>query len=64
MAEKLEMYFAFAKARGGVPLKVKLAMKSTITSASAPSLPDSIENLRRVYEALVELLPGEDIPTY
>lgn len=62
MGEKLVKCFEFALEKGGVALKVKLAMKSAITTVTAPTLPDSPENLDRVRKALAELLPGEKCP--
>jgi hypothetical protein len=64
MAEKIVKYFEFAQSRGGVALKVKLAMKSTITSVTASSFPDSADNIQRIRSALAELLPGENIPEF
>jgi hypothetical protein len=61
---KLARYYEFAKEQGGLPLVIRLAARTNITSVSAASLPDTPENLNLVRTALEELLPGKNVPTY
>ncbi len=61
---RLQKYYDYARDKGGVPLVVKLAMKTCITSAIVDELPDTPENIDKVRKALTELLPGVTIPSY
>jgi hypothetical protein len=61
---KLVRYYEFAKEQGGLPLVIRLAARTNITSVAAATLPDTPENLNLVRNALEELLPGKSVPTY
>lgn len=55
-------YYDFAKQNGGLPVLMKLAMKTTVPSTRAMELPDTPESLSKVRTALQEILPGQTIP--
>jgi hypothetical protein len=61
MGAKLVSYYALAKARGGLALQLKLAMRTTMSQPNAEAAPDSPENLAMFYTALRELLPEETL---
>lgn len=60
---KIGRYFEFARQKGGIHLLVKLAGRTNITSTAAQTLPDDPARVNLVRSALVELLPGVEIPT-
>lgn len=55
MAEKLLTYFDKAKAKSGLPGKIKLAMITKISSQDAGKIPDSPENIALFEKALAQL---------
>ncbi len=61
---RIKRYFDFAKERGGPALMARLAFKTCITSQVAETMPDTGENVRKVREALAELLPEVTIPVF
>ncbi len=61
---RIRKYFDFAKERGGPTLVAQLAFKTCITSQLADTVPDTSANLRKVREALAELLPEITIPVF
>lgn len=63
-ASRLRRYFDFAKEQGGIPLAVKLAAKTCITSAMLETLPDTEENIAKVRATLRALLPATSIPEF
>lgn len=62
MAEKLRHYFAIAKQRGGLPLQIKLAMRTTMSEPRAAAAPDTPANLQLFVDALRELLGDQNVP--
>jgi hypothetical protein len=56
MAEKLVKYFELANQHGGLPIKMRLAMKTAVSAQQAVQLPDSPELLERFYQAAREIL--------
>lgn len=59
MGERLVRYYAYAKARGGLSLQIKLAVSTRMAEPKAAAAPDSPENLKLFYDALVSVL-GRD----
>lgn len=55
MAARLEKAYEIAEKQGGLQLKMRLAMKSGISSVKAASEPDSPENIDKMKKSLVEL---------
>ncbi len=61
MGAKLSQYYDLASKKGGLPVKMRLAMKTGIPSDKAGSEPDSPENLAKFYAAAKEVI-GADVP--
>jgi hypothetical protein len=61
MGAKLQQYYELAEKSGGLPTKMRLAMKTGIPSEKADSEPDSPENLQKFYEAAKDII-GADVP--
>jgi hypothetical protein len=61
MAEKLVKYFELVNTVGGVRAKMRLAMKTGITSTRAADEPDTAEILEKFYNAAKEFL-GDTTP--
>lgn len=61
MAAKLMQYYTLAEKSGGLPVKMRLAMKTGIPSQKAATEPDSPENLAKFYLAAKEII-GADVP--
>jgi hypothetical protein len=59
VGERLVRYYAFARARGGLALQIKLAVKTSMAEPRAAAAPDSPENLKKFHDALVTLV-GQD----
>jgi hypothetical protein len=59
MGQKLSSYYDYALQKGGLPLQVKLAMKTVLSQAKAKEVPDSPENVQLFYKTLQDLL-GND----
>lgn len=55
MGAKLQKAFAMAKDAGGLPVQMRLAMKSGMSSDKAASLPDSPENIQKMEAAFKEV---------
>jgi hypothetical protein len=56
MGVKLQRYYELVEKSGGLPMKMRLAMKTSIPSTKAMSEPDSAENLERFYRAVLEIV--------
>ena len=61
MGAKLKKYYELVQAEAGIKGKMRLAMKTGISSTAADDAPDSEENLTIFYEAAKEIA-GEGIP--
>jgi hypothetical protein len=61
MGAKLMQYYGLAEQKGGLPLKMRLAMKTGVPSTNAQAEPDSPENLAKFYAAAKEII-GADVP--
>ena len=61
MGAKLTQYYDLANQKGGLPVKMRLAMKTGIPSDKAQTEPDSPENLAKFYAAAKEVI-GADVP--
>ncbi len=61
MGAKLAEYFSLAEKKGGLPVKMRLAMKTGMPSEKAASEPDSPDNLAKFYQAAKEII-GADVP--
>lgn len=62
MGTKLKKYYELVQAKEGIKGKMRLAMKTGISSDKAETTPDSDENLKTFYEAAKEIA-GADIPS-
>ena len=60
MGAKLQKAFEMAKEAGGLPIQMRLAMKSGMSSDKAAGLPDSPENIKKL-EAVFKEVVGKDI---
>lgn len=61
MGARLTKYYDLANTKGGLPLKMRLAMKTGVSSDKAATEPDSPENLAKFYAAAKEII-GPDTP--
>jgi hypothetical protein len=61
MGAKLVQYYQLAERSGGLPVKMRLAMKTGISSTNAQAEPDSPENLAKFFKAAKEVI-GADVP--
>jgi hypothetical protein len=61
MGAKLAQYYQLAERKGGLPAKMRLAMKTGVPSNRAADEPDSAENLAKFYAAATEVI-GADVP--
>jgi len=59
MAERLVKLFEFCERNGGLPAKMRLAMKTGMTQVTAASSPDSPDLIAKV-EAAVKEITGQD----
>lgn len=59
MGKVLMNYYAYAMQKGGLPLQVKLAMKTFLSQGKAKEAPDTPESVQLFYKSLKELL-GDD----
>jgi hypothetical protein len=59
MGAKLAKAFEMAKQAGGLPLQMRLAMKSGMSSEKAAGAPDSPENIKKMEDAFKEVT-GKD----
>ena len=64
MGSLLQGYFQYAKEKGGIILRTKLAENTGITTNTAMTLPDSDDNIEKIKKALQKLLPDETIPDF
>ena len=63
MGARLVAYYAYAKAKGGLPLQIKLAVRTSMAEPKAAAAPDSPENLKRFYDALLDFVgPDPELP--
>lgn len=56
MGAKLEQMYEFVKKEGGVKAAMRLAMKTTVTSRNAASIPDSPDVIKKFREAIKEIV--------
>ena len=63
MGAKLMQYYDFATQNGGLPVKMRLAMKTGIPSEKAKDEPDSPDNLAKFYAAAKEII-GPNVPQF
>jgi hypothetical protein len=54
MGEKLQKLYDFAKANGGLPVQMRIAMKTGVPSANAASTPDTPELIAKAKEVIKE----------
>lgn len=62
MGEKLVKAYQIATQKGGSPMRMRLAMKTLISSEKAKTEPDSEENIKKFKLALKELLNLQQEP--
>jgi len=64
MGKILEQYYDYAKKKGAYVLRMRLSIKTGWSTAQVRQLVDNKANIKRVRDALKELLNTEDIPNY
>lgn len=63
MGAKLVAYYQLAKETGGLPMQMRLAMKTLMPTEKATAAPDSPENLEKFYLAAKEVI-GPNVPKF
>jgi hypothetical protein len=63
MGQKLMKFYDLAKAEGGFPMQMRLAMKTGMASPVAEKAPDSPENIQKFKVAFKEIT-GKDAPIF
>ncbi len=58
----IKKVFDKVQEKGGIPLLCKMAIRTGITSHTAPTVPDAPETIAKVKKAFAELLPTEISP--
>ena len=61
MGQKLIQFYEFAKKQGGMPLQMRLAMKTGLPSSKAGEAPDSPENIAK-FQAAIKEVTGQPAP--
>jgi hypothetical protein len=56
-------YYEYAEQNGGLPVKMRLAMKTGVPSEKAESAPDSPDVLNKFHAAAVEVI-GPGVPQF
>ncbi|MBN1348747.1 hypothetical protein JXJ21_04995 [candidate division KSB1 bacterium] len=64
MGKVLEQYYDYAKNKGAFVLRMRLSLKTGWSTARVRSLTDSKVNIKKVRDALIELLGTKDIPNF
>lgn len=64
MGKVLEQYYDYAKKKGAYVLRMRLSLKTGWSTAQIRTLADSKINVKKVRDALSELLNTDDIPNY
>jgi len=62
MGVRLLKYFDYAKEKGGISAQMHLALKFGMPSIQAADAPDSTENIKKIQEALQDILGAPNIP--
>jgi hypothetical protein len=63
MGQKLLKFYELAKANGGLPVQMRLAIKTGMAAPLAESSPDSPENINKFRVAFKEIT-GKDAPIF
>jgi hypothetical protein len=63
MGKKLEKLYDFIEEHSGREGKIELAKLTTIPSVMAPSLPDSVEHVERMRDA-IKKITGKEAPVF
>lgn len=64
MGKVLEQYYDYAKKKGAYVLRMRLSIRTGWSTAQIRTVPDSKANIKKVKDALKELLNTEDIPNF
>jgi len=64
MGKILEQYYDYARKKGAYILRMRLAMLTRWPTLKIHSLEDNQANIKKVREALKELLNTDDIPDF
>lgn len=64
MGKILEQYYDYAKKKGAYVLRMRLSLKTGMSTSQIRSLPDNKVNIKKVRDALKELLNTEEIPNF
>lgn len=62
MGEKIVKYFEYAKKHGGGQARMRLAMRTGVSSERAKVLPDNPTILNHIHEMLKEIFNDPQIP--
>jgi hypothetical protein len=64
MGKVLEQYYDYAKKKGAYVLRMRLSLKTGWSTSQVRTLPDTKVNIKKVRDALKELLNTDDVPNY
>ncbi|MCI0513761.1 hypothetical protein L0128_11150 [candidate division KSB1 bacterium] len=64
MGRILEQYYDYAKTKGAYVLRMRLSLRTGWATNQVRTLPDSKANVKKVRDALKELLKTDDIPNF
>lgn len=64
MGKVLEQYYDYAKKKGAYVLRMRLSLRTGWSTAQIRKLNDSKANIKKVRDALKELLNTDDIPNF
>jgi len=61
MGQKLVKYYEFAAKNGGLPVQMRIAMATGVTSANAATVPDTPDVIEKFKNAIKQIT-GKDAP--
>lgn len=64
MGKRIAKYYDFVKEKGGLPLQMKLALKTGILNINAESSPDDPVVLDRIHQVIKDLLNDPSVPRF
>ncbi len=56
MGEKLKKFYEFVKKEGGLKATMRVAMKTSVPTSQAASVPDSLDIINKFREAIKEVV--------
>ena len=64
MGKVLEQYYDYAKKKGAYVLRMRLSLRTGWSTSQVRDLNDTKANIRKVRDALKELVETDDIPNF